>query len=240
MNSSENINKIDIYADGNLGLWVLEQIDPENVGVLFTTDHAVYEKAAEKQFSVSFENPNQIQFSNSRVALSIHYHKILKKELLDRYQKAYNIHPGYLPWGRGYYPIFWSLWERTPAGATIHEMTEGVDEGPIVEQIRVDYSDYESGYSLFLKVQEVEKILFQKYYPFILNQKQIPSLKQKGQGSCHNLRDFLKLKESAEWSSLSSEQLIRLVRCLTFPGYSGLIVTINGKQYELQLTPMQK
>jgi methionyl-tRNA formyltransferase len=44
----------------------------------------------------------------------------------------YNLHPAYLLWGKDYYPIFWVLWEHTPAGATLHEINEGIDQGKIV------------------------------------------------------------------------------------------------------------
>lgn len=43
-----------------------------------------------------------------------------------------NIHPGLLPFFRGLDPVLWSVMHKRPVGATVHVMSEGVDEGPIL------------------------------------------------------------------------------------------------------------
>lgn len=43
-----------------------------------------------------------------------------------------NAHPGLLPEFRGLDPVPWALLERRPIGATLHVVSEGVDEGDIV------------------------------------------------------------------------------------------------------------
>jgi methionyl-tRNA formyltransferase len=45
-----------------------------------------------------------------------------------------NVHRSYLPYNRGLDPLQWALVDGTPAGVTIHVMTEAVDAGPIVAQ----------------------------------------------------------------------------------------------------------
>lgn len=50
---------------------------------------------------------------------------------------AYNLHPSYLPWGRGAHPVFWAIRDGEPTGATIHRMTPALDRGPILSQSRV-------------------------------------------------------------------------------------------------------
>jgi folate-dependent phosphoribosylglycinamide formyltransferase PurN len=39
--------------------------------------------------------------------------------------------------------------KKTPAGATIHEMVEKNDEGPIIAQKQVEFSEHNTGYDLF-------------------------------------------------------------------------------------------
>lgn len=43
-----------------------------------------------------------------------------------------NAHPGLLPEYRGLDPVLWSVSRRDPVGATVHVVTEGIDEGPIL------------------------------------------------------------------------------------------------------------
>lgn len=43
-----------------------------------------------------------------------------------------NAHPGVLPDFRGLDPVLWSVFHRRPVGATLHVMSAGIDEGPIL------------------------------------------------------------------------------------------------------------
>jgi methionyl-tRNA formyltransferase len=54
--------------------------------------------------------------------------------------KPVNVHISLLPWNRGADPNFWSAYDGTPSGITIHEMDEGIDTGPILIQKRVNFS----------------------------------------------------------------------------------------------------
>jgi methionyl-tRNA formyltransferase len=51
-----------------------------------------------------------------------------------------NVHPTYLPWGRGIYPILWAAYEGTPQGASIHQIDPGIDSGPVFARELVDVS----------------------------------------------------------------------------------------------------
>lgn len=56
---------------------------------------------------------------------------IFRRPLLDA-ATPLNAHPGVLPNFRGLDPVLWSVLLRRPVGATIHVMSEGIDEGPIL------------------------------------------------------------------------------------------------------------
>jgi Formyl transferase len=172
---------------------------------------------------------------------SVHYPRIIRPPLLTRYRKIYNLHPGYLPWGRGFYPVFWALWEGTPAGATLHEMSEGLDEGPVVAQTRVPYDEDDTGGSLHARVREAERQLFLEYWPRVARGEELPAHPQaEGAGTRHARREFFALKESARVEALSGPQLLRLARCLTFPGHTGLEVTLGRAKFELRLEPLAR
>lgn len=171
----------------------------------------------------------------SCTGLSVHYPHIFSAAFLARYRKMYNLHPGYLPWGRGFYPVFWALWEHEPAGATLHEIDAGVDTGPVVAQIRVEYTDSDTGVSLHRRVREAEERLFQEYWPRIASGEALPATYQQGRGAYHSKAQFFERKRPADWRTMSAEDLLRLARALAFPGHSGLEIDVNGQRMEVSV-----
>lgn len=227
--------RLDLFLGGDLGLWCLRRLSTDTIGSVVTVDGEVAKTARGLGLRVVFGDANLADYSPSQNGLSVHYPIILRKDLIAKYAKIYNIHPGFLPWGRGFYPIFWALWENTPAGATLHEITAALDKGPIVDQIRVSYEPHDTGGTLFQRVRKAEQELFDAYCDDIANGFALPVLPQPAGGTYHGKRDFVKLKEQADWESMSAEDLIRLARCLTFPNYSGLELNLGGKRFHLQL-----
>ena len=72
------------------------------------------------------------------LAVSVFYDRILPDWFIRRCGRILNIHNGPLPRYRGVSPINWALKnEERLHGVTIHEITPGIDDGPIVAQIAV-------------------------------------------------------------------------------------------------------
>ena len=229
------MTKVDLYLGGDLGIWTLQNISSESIARVFTTDKTIANLALSYNIAVETSSPNLIDFQPSKIGFSVHYPVIFKSEIISKYRKIYNLHPGYLPWGRGYYPIFWALWEETHAGATLHEINTGIDEGSIVAQTQVEYYASDTGGSLFERVRQSEKDLFLKYYPKIVNDQDIPAYPQPEGGSYHAKKEFFYLKKNANWESMNGRDLIKLIRCLTFPGYTGLEINLGSTNFELHL-----
>jgi methionyl-tRNA formyltransferase len=238
VNNHQELKKIDLYLGSDLGLWALQQVPTEVIGQIFTFDAIIYDYAKSKGLQVWQDNVNLIEHIPSKAALSVHYPKVLKPKVISKYPKIYNLHPGYLPWGRGYYPIFWALWEETPAGATLHEINAGIDQGAIVAQTRVEYYPYDTGGSLFQRVRQAEKELFLRYWEKIVNDQNLPSFPQSVGGTYHTKQEFMELKTQFDWKLLSGKELIKLIRCLTFDGYSGLEVLLGQQKFEVFLKPL--
>jgi methionyl-tRNA formyltransferase len=84
------------------------------------------------------------------LAFSVFYDRILPAEFIARFERALNLHNGPLPRYRGVSPINWALKnEERSHGVTIHEITPGIDDGPIVGQVR---------YSIYPEQDEVEEV----------------------------------------------------------------------------------
>ena len=228
--------RVDLYLGSPLGRWALDQVRIEEIATVVSSDPEIADAARARGFDVILGAPkDRLNKSGAPLGLSVHYPHIFSAAFLARYRKMYNLHPGYLPWGRGFYPVFWALWERAPAGATLHEIDPGVDTGPLVAQMRVEYDEYDTGASLHRKVREAEECLFREYWPRIAGGEELPSGQQQGAGSYHSKAQFFARKRPADWRSMRSEDLLRLARALSFPGYSGLEIEIDGRITELSV-----
>ena len=76
----------------------------------------------------------------------------LTKEFISRFKMCFNIHPSYLPFGRGRDPIIWTILNQWPAGATFHLIDEDIDTGPILYQEEIDWKLPITGIELYNRV----------------------------------------------------------------------------------------
>lgn len=75
------------------------------------------------------------------LAFSVFYDRIIRAWFIERCGRILNLHNGPLPRYRGVSPINWALKNgESMHGVTIHEITPGVDDGPIIGQVQ--YSIY--------------------------------------------------------------------------------------------------
>lgn len=67
------------------------------------------------------------------------YSMLLREEVLELSRLgAVNVHAALLPHGRGPNPLQWAIIRgESMTGVTLHEMTAGIDEGPIIDQVEV-------------------------------------------------------------------------------------------------------
>ncbi|MCZ8036835.1 MAG: formyltransferase family protein [Microcystis sp. LE17-20A] len=229
------MKKVDLYLGGDLGLWVLDRVSQHEVEQIFTVDVSIARYAIMKGFNLCDKNVNTLEINSSDFGVSVHYPIIIQSHILVKYKKIYNLHPAFLPYGRGYYPIFWALWENTPAGATLHEINEKIDQGNIIERMQVEYDDIDTGGSLFKRVREAEKKLFERYWYKIVNEETLPSFPQLELGTYHSKKEFFYIKTQSNWQDMRGKDLIKLIRCLTFEGYTGLEIELGTKPFEVLL-----
>lgn len=228
--------RVDIYADGDLGMWALNSINnPGDVASVITTDPLLRDRASHRFNAILSGAIDPPALQPAAAAISIHYHKIFTETELGRYEVFYNLHPGLLPWGRGYYPVFWALWDQSPAGATLHKITAHLDRGPIVSQIEVPHSESDTGWSLHERVTKAEQDLFSRYWPRLASGEILSTTEQLPGGTYHSRSEFKTLQEPTAWEQFTASEIVRLARALTFPGYPGLRLQCGAAQYELSL-----
>ena len=118
-----------------------------------------------------------------------------------------NLHISYLPFNRGAHPNFWSFYDDTPSGVSIHLIDEGIDTGPILFQKKINFVNektfVETYKLLFIEIEN----LFVKNIELII-QKNWNEKKQVGKGSFHLSKDLP--KDFSGWESVIEEEIKRL------------------------------
>ena len=119
-----------------------------------------------------------------------------------------NLHISYLPWNRGAHPNFWSFFDCTPSGVSIHLIDEGVDTGPILYQRYVNFVKEQTTFSLTYKqlILEIES-LFRENLPSIIAGNYKP-MAQRRQGSYHKVADLP--SEFSCWDSNIQDEVRRI------------------------------
>lgn len=125
----------------------------------------------EEKISLDYIRKNKFQ-----IVISYGYRHIISKDIIEYMQnKIINLHISYLPWNRGADPNFWSFFEDTKKGVTIHLIDEDIDTGDIIIQKEVSFQQnvtLRESYQILTK--EIENLFFEywsdirigKFYTF--------------------------------------------------------------------------
>lgn len=123
--------------------------------------------------------------------ISYGYRKIIKEPFISNYRgRLLNLHISYLPFNRGADPNFWSWFDDTPKGVTLHEIDRGLDTGRLLLQSKVTFgSPY--AHTLRTSYDQLHRAavsVFQTAWPSIRNGG-IRSWPQEGYGTYHRSTD---------------------------------------------------
>jgi len=125
--------------------------------------------------------------------ISVHWDRLFSKaELQAPRIGALNLHNSYLPWNRGSHACTWAIVDRTPGGATMHWMDEGIDTGDILYQEPLSIMDDETADQLYKRTVGIEVKVFRVGMELLLagNYRRTPQPKG---GTIHYKRDFQRL-----------------------------------------------
>ena len=143
------------------------------------------------------------------LVLSFGYRHLLTEKVISTTKAPIlNLHLSYLPWNRGAHPNFWSFWDNTPSGVTIHKIDPGVDTGPILFQ---RYFEFDSKVETFKTTHEklvksVEALLFENFERIINQDFEVK--KQRGKGTYHSLKDLP--QDFSGWDTNIATEIERL------------------------------
>lgn len=167
--------------------------------------------------------------------ISVLFGFILPPEILALFPRGViNLHLALLPYGRGAHPNVWSIVERTPAGVTLHYMDQGIDIGDILAQQEVIVERFDTGKTLYHKLEDAAFALFRSTWPGIV-EGSVAARPQEPGGSFHRTRELERLAEIDLDRTYSARELIDLLRAQTFPPFRGAYFRTGDKRVYLQL-----
>jgi methionyl-tRNA formyltransferase len=121
--------------------------------------------------------------------VSYGYRHIIGEPHLSRYGgRMINLHISLLPWNKGADPNFWSWFDGTPKGVTIHGIDEKIDTGPILASAPVAFQGDETLASSYQLLRARMVNLFAEIWPEIRNGN-LRAEPMRGHGSYHRARD---------------------------------------------------
>lgn len=122
--------------------------------------------------------------------------RILKKEILQAPSIGIlNCHPGLLPRFRGCTCVEWAIYLDEQIGNTVHFMSEGIDEGPIVLQEGLTFRKHDNYVDVRVKVYEHANALLAKGVQKIISEGLTPAnLRPQGDGRYFNVIEPEKMK----------------------------------------------
>jgi len=103
------------------------------------------------------------------LVLSVFYDKIIKPWFIPKCARILNLHNGPLPKYRGVSPINWALKNgETLHGITLHEITPGIDDGPIYSQLLYSiYPEHDEVRDVYARALEYGWTLFTQTMPLL-------------------------------------------------------------------------
>lgn len=124
-----------------------------------------------KEYGVTYVESGNYRNLKTRtdLGISVFYDKIFKKDYIESCGKLINIHNGPLPEYRGMSPINWALKDKkSEHGITIHEITPGIDDGPIISQLKYNiYPEFDEVIDVYKRSLEYGRVLFENTFPIL-------------------------------------------------------------------------
>lgn len=154
---------------------------------------------------------------NYHMVFSLHCKQIFPAELVKSV-KCINVHPGLNPFNRGWFPQVFSIINGLPAGATIHEIDEHLDHGPVIVQKQIEILSHDTSLTAYNKILEAEIEMLRSNLIKILNSQYQVSVKE--EGNLNLKADFNKLCHLDLQNNDSLQNHLNLLRALTHGNYA--------------------
>ncbi len=175
----------------------------------------------------------QVADHGTDLLLSVYYTQLFDESLLGTVDGlAVNFHPSLLPRHRGTAPLIWAIAEGdTMTGVSVHELTLGVDTGPLLWQRPLAIHPDDTGFTLHLKAALLVSATAAELLRRVAGGRALPEpVQQSGTATVHTSRD--PQLNRIDWSD-SAERVRNIIRALAAP-LPGAYTTWQGRTLGLE------
>ena len=177
---------------------------------------------------VSLKKCTEDFWKQYNVFFSFHCKQLFPDALVKNH-RCINIHPGFNPYNRGWFPQVFSILNQQPIGVTIHEMDSEIDHGPIIYQEEVLIESYDTSYDVYQKILQKEmEMLRRNLYSLVKGEYNAVSVK--AIGNINYKEDFNRLCKLKLDQVGTLGEHINLLRALTFEGYKNAYFEEDNKK----------
>jgi len=149
--------------------------------------------------------------------VSYHCRQLFPAEIVTKI-RCINIHPGFNPYNRGWYPGVYSIANGLPAGATIHEIDEKIDNGPILAQKQIEILPEDTSGTVYPKIIQAEYDLLDEWFMPMLTGKYNTFLPGE-KGNLNYKKDYYAFQKLDLEETVKTGDLINKLRALTHAPY---------------------
>lgn len=115
----------------------------------------IYEKDIDSLDVINVKKDHDYIISKFDLVISLHCKQLFPKQLVDGV-RCINVHPGYNPINRGWYPQVFAINYGNDIGATIHEIDEQLDHGGIVVREKCPIYPWDTSLEVYERILDLE------------------------------------------------------------------------------------
>lgn len=190
---------------------------------------ALLEKYADASFQpINLKEKDEVFFAQYDMFFSLHCKQMFPGRLVNRHV-CINVHPGYNPYNRGWFPQVFSMINKKPAGVTIHRMDEQLDHGPILFQREVKIYEQDTSFDVYQRILAIEIAMLAEHLPAILRG-ECTGIPMCEEGNLNTKQDFADLCRIDLRRPATYGEVIDYLRAMTFAGYRNAFFTTEDGQ----------
>lgn len=216
-----------IISDNSLLVAALKHIiDEQGIAEEYTIDFAcsplsghllIADYKSEVLEPLNIKGEHEVVAEKYGLVISLHCKQLFPSSLV-RKVRCVNIHPGYNPYNRGWFPQVFSIINGLPLGATIHEIDEQLDHGAIIVREEVKIEKWDTSLAAYNRVIALEVEMLRNWFKRVLMD-DYQTYKPEEEGNVNLKKDFNTLCEIDLNEQITCGEFIDRLRALSHPPY---------------------
>lgn len=237
------------FVGREISRFLLEEFpNDEHAIVSLSRSPIGYLKDVENVREVILDEPVDLRiygFEKPDLGVLAWWPSIIHRPLLDWPVNGFiNLHPSYLPFGRGKDPNFWTFLDDVPYGVSIHIVDDKVDHGPVIARQEIIKSWEDTGESLYLIARQACVELFRSKWSEIRGAAQVGQLGEIARSfpaSTVRRRDEIVEASRIDLDEpTSARKVLNILRARTFAPHPAAWFEDDGEQYEVRVDISRK